>query len=290
MIGDRVYFQPWDYVIATIHDVKELQKGKGTFDDIPNGIINFTVSMYRIKYEYQFTVTDIGRNRCRVKIAVAGDVMNKEDKILREYALLDSMLAASTQIELMKLERPEPTPPAQHDPPDIKKNFLRRISKPLTLAAACFAVVVIGIMALYHANNLPEIVLQDGQVPLGAPMLPDETVKPYKGEASSIIIPEIGGFTIPADTEKVKMLLPNPEGNACDFTFEIVLTETGETLYTSGLVAPGMCVEDITLSRGLSQGGYGAVVKIQCYAPESGVAISGASVDLYLTVEQEWKR
>ena len=104
MIGDRIYFQPWDYVIATIHDVKELQKGRGTFDDISHGIINFAVSMYRTKWEYQFTVSDIGRNRCRVKIAVAGDVSNKEEKILREYALLDSMLAASTQIELMALD------------------------------------------------------------------------------------------------------------------------------------------------------------------------------------------
>ena len=102
MIGDKLYFQPMDYVIAAVHDIKELQKGKGTFDDIPNGIINFVVSMYHIKWEFQFTVTDIGRNRCKVEIGITGDVQNKEDKILREYTLLDSMLTANTQIELRK--------------------------------------------------------------------------------------------------------------------------------------------------------------------------------------------
>ena len=100
MIGSRVYFQPQDYVLGAVHDIKELQNGKGTFADIPNGIINFVVRMYHAKWEYQFTVTDIGKSRCKVEIGIVGDVQNIEDKILREYALLDSMLAANTQIEL----------------------------------------------------------------------------------------------------------------------------------------------------------------------------------------------
>ena len=51
-------------------------------------------------------MTDIGMNRCTVEIEIAGDVRNKEDKILREYALLDSTLVANTQIELMKSKQP----------------------------------------------------------------------------------------------------------------------------------------------------------------------------------------
>ena len=105
MTGNRVYFQPWDYVLGAIHDIKELQNGKGTFSDAENGTISFFVSMYCTEYEYRFTVTDIGKNRCRVEIGVSGDVRDKEDKILREYALLDSMLIVNTQIELMKQDR-----------------------------------------------------------------------------------------------------------------------------------------------------------------------------------------
>ena len=105
VIGNKLYFQPQDYVIAAVHDMKEMQKGKGTYDDIQNGIICFVVSMYHIKCEFKFTVRDIGKNRCKVEIVVVGDVQNKEDKILREYALLDSMLATSTKIELMETEK-----------------------------------------------------------------------------------------------------------------------------------------------------------------------------------------
>ena len=107
MVGDRVYFQPRDYVLGAIHDVKELQKGKGTSSDIENGRINFLVKMYYAKWEFQFIVTDIGKNRCKVEIGICGDVRNKDEKILREYALLDSMLAANTKIELMEHRKPE---------------------------------------------------------------------------------------------------------------------------------------------------------------------------------------
>jgi hypothetical protein len=107
MTGDRIYFQPRDYVLGAIHDIKELQNGKGTSSDIAKGQINFLVKLYNTKYELLFTVTDIGKNRCKVKIEIAGDVREKEDKILREYALLDSTLAVNTQIELMKLKQEE---------------------------------------------------------------------------------------------------------------------------------------------------------------------------------------
>jgi len=100
--AERVYFQPMSYVLAAVHDIKELQKGRGTSSDIAQGKINFLVRLYFSKWEFCFTVTDIGKNRCKVEIEIAGDVPNKEEKILREYALLDSMMAANTQIELMK--------------------------------------------------------------------------------------------------------------------------------------------------------------------------------------------
>ena len=98
-MGNKVYLQPRDYVIATIHDIKEWQKGKGTFADIPNGQINFLVRLYNAKWEYQFTVTDVGRNRCRVEIRVGGNIPDKEVKIFREFALLDSMLSCTFEQE-----------------------------------------------------------------------------------------------------------------------------------------------------------------------------------------------
>lgn len=127
MTGDKLYFQPRDYVIAAIHDIKELQKGKGTFDDVPNGIIHFTVSMYNIRWGFRFSVTDIGRNRCKVEIGIAGDVQDKVDKILREYALLDSMLNINTQIELRgNAAQNSPTDICYEKMPDNPRNRRHR--------------------------------------------------------------------------------------------------------------------------------------------------------------------
>jgi hypothetical protein len=100
MIGSRVYMHPRNYILNTIHDVKEIQNGKGTYFDMQQGKVNFLVRLYHAKWEYQFTVTEIGVNRCSVEIGIGGDVQNKEDKIRREFALFDSMLAANTEIEL----------------------------------------------------------------------------------------------------------------------------------------------------------------------------------------------
>ena len=105
MMGSRVYFQPRNYVLDAINDIKELQKGRGISAYAEEGKINFLVRMYATKYELQFTVTDIGMNRCQVEIGIVGDVKDKEGKVLREFALLDSALAATTQIELMKLKQ-----------------------------------------------------------------------------------------------------------------------------------------------------------------------------------------
>ena len=45
-------------------------------------------------------------------------------------------------------------------------------------------------------------------------------------------------ITIEADKKDVQMNLMNPEGNPCYFTFEIVLNDTDETIYTSKMVEP----------------------------------------------------
>jgi len=101
-MGSKVYLQPLNYVLAAIHDIKELQNGKGTFADIPNGRIDYAVRMYNQSWEYKFTVTDIGKNRCKVKIGTSGNERDKEENVLRMFALLDSMLVVNTKIELSK--------------------------------------------------------------------------------------------------------------------------------------------------------------------------------------------
>ena len=99
LTGTKLYLQPTGTILNAIHDIQELQKGKSTFSDTSNGMTGFAVSMYGKKVEYRFTVADAGKNRCRVLIEADGDTSRKKRHILREFALLDSLLISDTEIE-----------------------------------------------------------------------------------------------------------------------------------------------------------------------------------------------
>ena len=105
------------------------------------------------------------------------------------------------------------------------------------------------------------------------------------GEKTGIKIPGYPSITIPANTATVSVALLNPEGNPCYFSFEIILKETGETLYTSKMVPPGQAIYEITLSRPLSAGEYDATIKISTASLEDGSAMNGANVETVLLVQ-----
>lgn len=92
---------------------------------------------------------------------------------------------------------------------------------------------------------------------------PEET----ENESTGIAIPGWGSMTIPAGQTEVAVDLPNPDANEGQYylTFELSLKETGEVLYTSGLVPPGKTIQKITLSRPLEAGSYPAVIHVQPY-------------------------
>ena len=105
------------------------------------------------------------------------------------------------------------------------------------------------------------------------------------GEATGIQIPGYPSITLPADTETVSVVFLNPEGNPCYFTFELVLSDTSEVLYTSKLVPPGQAIYEINLSRPLAAGEYDAVLRISTTSLEDGSAMNGANVETVLIVQ-----
>lgn len=111
--------------------------------------------------------------------------------------------------------------------------------------------------------------------------LPDQS----GGESTGIQIPGYPSITLPADTQEVPVALLNPEGNPCYFRFELVLKDTGESLYQSGLVAPGQAIYNITLSRPLSAGEYDAVIQITTSSLEDLSPMNGANVETLLIVQ-----
>ena len=101
-------------------------------------------------------------------------------------------------------------------------------------------------------------------------------------KADSIQIPGYPSITIAANTPNVIMALLNPEGNPCYFKFEIVLKDTGETIYESQYVPPGKTITDVTLTHGLSEGEHPATIKISTVALDQKTPLNGANVETVL--------
>lgn len=112
--------------------------------------------------------------------------------------------------------------------------------------------------------------------------LPDDG---QSGQSDGIKIPGYPTVKIAANTTDVQMFLLNPEGNPCYFSFEVVLKDTGETLYKSKLVPPGQAITNITLSRPLEKGTYKATIKISTASLTDQSPMNGANMETEIIAE-----
>ena len=104
-------------------------------------------------------------------------------------------------------------------------------------------------------------------------------------QGQAIRIPGYPSITIAADKENVTMNLYNPEGNPCYFTFEIVLSDTNETIYKSDMVEPGKAITNVKLKYGLAEGEHNAVIKISTASLTDGKAMIGDYVETVLVAK-----
>ena len=105
------------------------------------------------------------------------------------------------------------------------------------------------------------------------------------GNAGEIALPGYEKIRLPANTQKVGIVLPNPTGNPCHFRFTMILSETGEILYRSGLIPPGMAVTEITLTRALEVGNYKLTIQIEATDVNDGAPMNGANMQVDLEVK-----
>ena len=103
-------------------------------------------------------------------------------------------------------------------------------------------------------------------------------------EEGNISAPGYSAISFPANTRKVQMILPNPQGNPCYFRFSLVLKDTGEVLYRSGLIPPGKAVTDLTLTRPLEAGSYLMEIRIDTASLTDRSAMNGVTMEVELTV------
>lgn len=104
------------------------------------------------------------------------------------------------------------------------------------------------------------------------------------GVSEGIQIPGYPSINLPANTKNIQLVLLNPKGNPCYFTFKIVLKDTDEVIYTSKQVPPGKAIQDLELTRGLEAGTYDAVIQITTNSLEDQSAMNGANVETQLIV------
>ena len=109
-----------------------------------------------------------------------------------------------------------------------------------------------------------------------------EKPKDQGGEEVGIKIPGYPSITIAKDTEDVQMALMNPEGNPCYFKFELVLKDSGETIFESKYVKPGDCIYDVHLNKPLGAGEYPTTIKISTIALDGETPLNGANVETVL--------
>jgi len=153
-----------------------------------------------------------------------------------------------------------------------KGNRRRRVQVAAMLLCACIVTAAAVYMLLPSGQQFTAI--DDIQPPLaGSPFI-------VGGVDPAFSLPLHYEITIPAGETEVNLPLANPDGNRHWLTFEIVLADTGESLYTSGPTPPSTIIGEAVLSRALPEGEHAAVIHINVYEPGSFIEVSTATVTI----------
>jgi hypothetical protein len=80
------------------------------------------------------------------------------------------------------------------------------------------------------------------------------------------------------------LLVANLEGSCNRLTVELVLKDTGESLYRSGAIAPGQRIDGIRLNRTLPAGDYSCIAYFNAYRLQEDTYLgrAGAEVTLHI--------
>lgn len=222
------------------------------------------------------------------------DVMMERLKImLKTNPVFSETEEENSEFESAWVEKKSEHPQQNHqiirmkDTSEPKRWRMPKIKRWYVNTAACLIFLIgIGIYIGNYArlNQNDYIDIPETHPPLSAlPFQTEENAEPYTEKYSNIIFHSINNAALSANTADVKILLLNPKENSCYFIFEIIFTDTGELLYSSGMIEPGMCIREITLSKKLAKGVYNANIKILAYSFETFAEVGNASMDFYLT-------
>ena len=160
----------------------------------------------------------------------------------------------------------------------MKKNYLLCIIAVLVIIIA----VLIAIQIKTHEKE-----------PVGYGVIleanSEEKAQVYAGTTlPGIAIPGRTRLELPAGVTEADITLHNPDANAgyYDLEFTLKLTETGEMLFSTGLIPPGYKCSHVTLSKQLDAGEYEATLFVQPYLKdETHTPVNNAELNILLIVK-----
>lgn len=168
----------------------------------------------------------------------------------------------------------------------------------LILLALGITIVIMLILKGKHGGNMEQPTAPSGNLSGGVGLVIDPNAEKgtshenESAEEQGVAISGRESMTIPADKKEIEVDFYNPEENAELYylTFELRLYNNSEqdyeVLYTSGLVEPGKHINRITLSHGLEEGVYEAVIHVQPYRMnEERTLTNNADIKIELIVK-----
>ena len=101
----------------------------------------------------------------------------------------------------------------------------------------------------------------------------DASAIPYlmSNTGKTITVPGFSKIRFKAGEKYQSIFLSNPAGNDADLAITVIMD--GNTVYQSGLIAPGECVNNIEISAPLKAGTYDCVAEYKFYA--DGIQLNG---------------
>lgn len=198
--------------------------------------------------------------------------MNDQEKITKESIEEASMEAAAVE-EVAETAASDSLDKACLPKKENKGITIQKSHLIIGLAVS-LALVIGGFFLGYFLNAPDDDLPPESEIMSVDPMKPDPNAKPYgdvqavpgNPDPGNIIIPGYSELRMRADTNLLKSVWLNSEGNSCYLRFTLTLADTGETIYQSGLIAPGMAVEESVLIKNLSRGEYTAIILIEAFS------------------------
>lgn len=113
------------------------------------------------------------------------------------------------------------------------------------------------------------------------------TAKRYTGRNTGVAVPGWSSIELPADAAEAEVELYNPTDNEGKYylVFELRLKESGETLFTTGLVPPGSYCNRVTLTHALKAGRYAGVMHVQPVRMSDRSPTNNADVSITINVK-----